>query len=107
MLLSVFLVVQRGSLLLNMACERTHRMPLQVVPMLLYDLLLSPASTAATEQHGSRSQHQCLRAAALAAAAAAYVGIRQAVTGGQQLLTVFRKVSILCEFLAMPQAVSK
>lgn len=80
------------------------------MPMLLFDLLLAPASSAASKQHVSRAQHMALRAAALAAVTAAYVGIRQAVSGGQQLLSVFRKVKcclhLLCDIYPGPCCLS-
>lgn len=63
--------------------------------MLLYDLLLSQVGHEARVQPCGRSSHLAWRAAALAAVAAAYVGIRQAVTGGHQLVSVFRKVGVV------------
>ena len=62
--------------------------------MALYDLMLSPAGMAFTGGHlRVTHHHQAMRLAALVAVAAAYVGIRQTVTGGEQLVSIYRKVS--------------
>ena len=67
----------------------------QVVPMALYDLTTSPADMARTRGNVGVKNHQAMRVAALVAVAAAYVGIRQTVTGGEQLVSIYRKVGLL------------
>ena len=63
--------------------------------MLLYDLLLAPLNSTpivGQQQHGSNSVQMSWRAAALALTAAAYIGTRQAISGGKQLVSIYRKV---------------
>jgi hypothetical protein len=59
--------------------------------MLLHDAVLVPTGIS-TCGHMSRKRHMQLRAAALVAVAAAYVGIRQTVSAGEQLVAIYRKV---------------
>jgi len=71
-----------------------HTRWMQLAPMLLFDLLLAPASTALGGQpvkRGEAGLQLGCRAAALTAVAAVYVGVRQAVTGGAQLVSIYRK----------------
>jgi hypothetical protein len=60
--------------------------------MALYDLMISSAGTAHSRGHGRVTTHLAVRVAALVTVAAAYVGIRQTVSGGEQLVSIFRKV---------------
>lgn len=64
--------------------------------MALYDVLLVARPALPAAAHARRRLRLLLRAAGLAAVLGTYVWLRHALTGGQQLVKVFRKVPPLC-----------
>lgn len=60
--------------------------------MALYDVLLVARPALPAAAHARRRLRLLLRAAGLAAVLGTYVWLRHALTGGQQLVKVFRKV---------------
>lgn len=76
----------------------------QVVPMALYDVMVSSAGTAHTRGYVRVSPQLAVRCAALVTVAAAYVGIRQTVTGGEQLVSIYRKVGFLLKSVCICQS---
>jgi hypothetical protein len=67
--------------------------------MVLYDVMISSAGTSHTRGHGRVRTHLAVRSAALVMVAATYVGIRQTVTSGEQLVSIYRKVGVVGELL--------
>ena len=65
----------------------------QVVGAALYDVLVVARPAVPAAAHAGRRLRLLLRAAGLAAVLGAYVWLRHALTEGQQLVKVFRKVS--------------
>lgn len=85
--------------------DASHRwgvIHLQVATMALYDGLMVHRGALPAADHTSRQGWMLARGASLAAVLGAYVWLRHTLTGGQQLVKVFRKVGQLPRQGALP-----
>lgn len=74
------------------ACQRWGLSHLQVATMALYDGLMVHRGALPAADHARRQRWLLARGASLAAVLGSYVWLRHTLTGGQQLVKVFRKV---------------